>query len=516
MTLTDSSGREWYPDSGATAHVTSSPEGLQNATQYHGLESIMVADGNNAPITHVGSTNLSVSTCSLPLNDVLVCPSVQKPLLSVSKLCEDYPCGVFFDANKACILDLQTMKVLTQGPRRNGLYVLENQDYKVFYSTRQQAADVFTWHHRLGHASSSVLQQLQNSSAISLNKSLSSLVCEPCQMAKRMNLPFSVSESWSVEPLAKFHCDLWGPSPVMSVQGFKFYAVFIDDYSRFSWFYPLRSKSEFFDIFLLFQKRVENQFDKRIKVFQSDGGGEFTSNRLQKHFQDNGIAHHKSCPYTPAQNGIAERKHRHIVELGLSMMFQSQVPLHHWVEGFFTATHLINMLHSSSLKNKTPHEVLHNQKPDYSYLRVFGSACYPCLRSYSAHKFEPRSLQCVFVGYNADYKGYRCLYPPTGRVYISRHVIFDEKLFPFTGKFKHLIPQYPTALLQAWQKASTPEASAKNSPSCLSCYLVQTWVVDLCLINQLLLQLHHRHRVQTTLFPTVKTLMVMLHLLQFL
>lgn len=101
----------------------------------------MVVDDNCLPITHVGSGNLYVSTCSLPLNDVLVCPSIKKPLLSVSKLCEDYPCGVFFDAYKVYIMDLQAMKVLAKGPRREGLYVLENQDYKIFYSNRQKATE---------------------------------------------------------------------------------------------------------------------------------------------------------------------------------------------------------------------------------------------------------------------------------------------------------------------------------------------------------------------------------------
>lgn len=136
LQVSDSSEREWYPDSGATTHVTSTPAALKNATPYNGLDSIMVADGNYLPITHVGSANLSVSTGNLPFNDVLVCPSVKKPLLSVSKLCEDYPCGVFFDAKKVYILDLQTQKVLIKGPRRKGLYVLENQNYKIFYSTR--------------------------------------------------------------------------------------------------------------------------------------------------------------------------------------------------------------------------------------------------------------------------------------------------------------------------------------------------------------------------------------------
>lgn len=76
LQASDRSGNEWFPDSGASAYITSTASGLQNATQYHGLESIMVADGNHVPITHVGSANVSVSTGSLPLNEVFACPSV--------------------------------------------------------------------------------------------------------------------------------------------------------------------------------------------------------------------------------------------------------------------------------------------------------------------------------------------------------------------------------------------------------------------------------------------------------
>ena len=98
--------------------------------------------------------------------------------------------------------------------------------------------------------------------------------------------------------------------------------------------------------------------------------------------------------------------------------------------------------------------MLVKQKPDYTHLRVFGSGCYPCLRPITEHKFEPRSLLCVFLGYSSQYKGYRCLYPPTGRVYISRHVIFDESVFPFKDQYKNLVPRYETGLLKAWQLAT--------------------------------------------------------------
>lgn len=343
---------------------------------------------------------------------------MQKSLLSVSKLCEDYPCGVYFDDNVVYVIDLDTQKMVTKGPRREGLYVLENLKFVAFYSNWQCVTSDMVWHQRLGHANFQILQLLKNSKAISINKISTSLVCEPCQMENSSQLPFSYPESSVTDPLNRIHCDLWGPSPVVSVQGFKYYVVFVDNFSRYSWVFPLKLKSDFFGVFIAFQKQVKNQFNEKIKVFQSDGGGEFMSTSFINHLRSHGITNLLSCPSTPQQNGIAERKHRHLTELGLAMLFQSKTPLKYWVEAFHSENFITNLLPSASLNQKSPSEILLKNKPDYSFLRVFGAACYPCLRPFAQHKFEPRSLQCVFLGYHAQYKGYRCLYPPTGRVYI--------------------------------------------------------------------------------------------------
>ncbi|AAD43604.1 T3P18.3 [Arabidopsis thaliana] len=413
---------------GFDTHITASTSGLQNATTYEGNDAVLVGDGTYLPITHVGSTTISSSKGTIPLNEVLVCPAIQKSLLSVSKLCDDYPCGVYFDANKVCIIDLTTQKVVSKGPRNNGLYMLENSEFVALYSNRQCAASMETWHHRLGHSNSKILQQLLTRKEIQVNKSRTSPVCEPCQMGKSTRLQFFSSDFRALKPLDRVHCDLWGPSPVVSNQ-----------------------------------KLVENQLGTKIKEFQSDGGGEFTSNKLKEHFREHGIHHRISCPYTPQQNGVAERKHRHLVELGLSMLYHSHTPLKFWVEAFFTANYLSNLLPSSVLKEISPYETLFQQKVDYTPLRVFGTACYPCLRPLAKNKFDPRSLQCVFLGYHNQYKGYRCLYPPTGKVYISRHVIFDEAQFPFKEKYHSLVPKYQTTLLQAWQHTDLTPPSVPSS-----------------------------------------------------
>lgn len=105
-------------------------------------------------------------------------------------------------------------------------------------------------------------------------------------------------------------------------QRFKFYVVFIIFFFfRNSWFYLLRSKSDFYSIFVKFQALVENQLQRKIGIFQSDGGGKFINLKLISHLENSGIQHLVSSPHTPQQNGLTERKHRHLIELGLSMLF---------------------------------------------------------------------------------------------------------------------------------------------------------------------------------------------------
>lgn len=135
----------------------------------------------------------------------------------------------------------------------------------------------------------------------------------------------------------------------------------------------------------------------------------------------------------PQQNSLSERKHQHITELGLTMLFHSKVPQEMWVEAFYTAAFLCNLLPSSVLpKGVSPYEVLLGKPPVYMSLRVFGCKCYPYIRPYMKNKLDPKSLPCVFLGYNEKYKGYRCYYPPSGRVYICRHVLFEEQSFPYS------------------------------------------------------------------------------------
>ncbi|KAA8546621.1 hypothetical protein F0562_002640 [Nyssa sinensis] len=89
-------------------------------------------------------------------------------------------------------------------------------------------------------------------------------------------------------------------------------------------------------------------------------------------------------------------------------------------------------LPSITLDMDSPYARMYGKVPDYGTFRVLGSLCFPYLGAYRSNKLEPKSLPCVFLGYSTKHKGYKCLYPPTGRVYVSRHVVFDESLLPYS------------------------------------------------------------------------------------
>ena len=129
-----------------------------------------------------------------------------------------------------------------------------------------------------------------------------------------------------------------------------------------------------------------------------------------------------------------ERKHRHIVELGLSLLSHASLPLSFWDHAFQTAVYLINRLPSAPLKFAIPYTVLFQTEPDYQFLRVFGCSCFPFLYPYNTHKLEFRSSECVFFGYSLSHKSYKCL-SSSGRIFISKDVIFNEYQFHYPTLF---------------------------------------------------------------------------------
>nr|GEV12781.1 retrovirus-related Pol polyprotein from transposon TNT 1-94 [Tanacetum cinerariifolium] len=188
-------------------------------------------------------------------------------------------------------------------------------------------------------------------------------------------------------------------------------------------------KFNVYSTFKSFVQMVERQFTTKLKNVQTDWGGEFCS--LASFFSSLGIIHRRSCPHTSEQNGFVERRNRHVVETDLTLFAQACVPQRFWHYAFDTAVYLINRMPSRTSKSKSPFEHIFKRSPGYSFLRVFGCLCFPHLRPYNRHKMDFCSTLCVFLGYSPSHHGYRCLDISIERLYIARHVRFNEAQFPF-------------------------------------------------------------------------------------
>ncbi|XP_042982037.1 uncharacterized protein LOC122311522 isoform X1 [Carya illinoinensis] len=458
----------WYPDTAATNHLTSDLTHLNlNSAAYTGVDQIRVGDGTALPISNIGDSVFKTSSCSFSLKQLLHVPDITKNLVSVRQFCHDNL--VFFEFHNSCFIvkDSKTGTPLLRGPVRDGLYTFPAPVCpQALVGERTTPSQ---WHSRLEHPSLQIVQRVISKYSLPVSIRDPPSICSACCQAKSSQLPFQASHQHSTKPLQLIYSDVWGPAPVLSREGFRYYVTFLDDFTRYTWWFPLIQKSDVLSVFIQFQKQVELQFNSKIQSLQSDWGGEYRA--LHTLFKNQGIFHRISCPHTHQQNGAVERKHRHIVETGLALMAHASLPQKFWADSFHTAVYLINRLPTPLLHHQSPFEKIFSKTPNYNMLKVFGTACWPHLWPYNRHKLDLRSTKCLFIGYSDSHKGYKCLHVQTDRIYISRDVIFDETCFPFSTQSEipsHTPPvSLPSILgpLPSFTQSSTSPPTRPTSPS---------------------------------------------------
>jgi len=176
---------------------------------------------------------------------------------------------------------------------------------------------------------------------------------------------------------------------------------------------------------------IQTQFESPIKRLRYDNGREYVNQNLSKFLQENGVVHELPCVDTLQQNGVAERKNRHLLEVTRALLFQTYVPRSYWGEAVLTATYLINRLSSRVLEGVTPIQLMTTFYPSIPMLtslqnRVFGCPAFVHVHSPYRGKLDPRAIKCVFIGYAPNKKGYKCYHPQSRKVYVSKDVTFHE------------------------------------------------------------------------------------------
>ncbi|GJU01038.1 retrovirus-related pol polyprotein from transposon TNT 1-94 [Tanacetum coccineum] len=234
------------------------------------------------------------------------------------------------------------------------------------------------------------------------------------------------SEDTNQEKLYLLHMDLCGPMRVASVNGKKYILVIVDDYSRFTWVKFLASKDEAPDFIIKFLKMIQVRLNATVRNIRTDNGTEFVNQTLRDYYEQVGISHETSVARTPQQNGVVERRNRTLVEAARTMLIFAQAPLFLWAEAIATACYTQNRSIIRRRHGKTPYELLHDRKPDLSYLHVFGALCYPNNDSENLGKFQAKADIGIFIGYAPKKKAYRIYNRRTRKIIKTIHVDFDE------------------------------------------------------------------------------------------
>ncbi|KAJ9535088.1 hypothetical protein OSB04_un001836 [Centaurea solstitialis] len=240
--------------------------------------------------------------------------------------------------------------------------------------------------------------------------------------------PYSLASfSFNSSPF-EVHCRLGHPS----LQSLK---KLCPEFSQVTWLYLMKNRSEVFNHLCSFHSEIKTQFQTSIKTLRSDNAKEYLSQSVQSYMLQHGIIHESSCVDTPAQNGVAERKNRHLLEVARALLFQRSVPKPFWADAVATACFLINRMPSAVLNGETPFSVLFPDKPLFPIEpTIFDSTCFVRDTCPGITKLDPKSLKCVFLGYSRLQKGYRCFSPTLNRYIVSRDVTFHEKesFFPIS------------------------------------------------------------------------------------
>ena len=321
-------------------------------TPYTGSDDIMIGDGSGLSITHTGSSSLHTSHNTFTLNNVLCVPAMQKNLISISKFCSSNHVSIEFLPTIFLVKDIRTGAILLKGKTKDGVYEWPVSPPLLAFSSIKTSLS--EWHQRLGHPAINILKQIVPKNKLEFSSSLSSnFSCNACLSNKSHKLSFSQSTVLSSQPLETIYSDVW-TSPLISHNVFKYYVIFVDHFTRYIWFYPLKQKSDVKDIFIRFKAIVEKYFDKTIKTLYSDNDGEYIA--LASFLSINGISHLTTPPHTPEHNGFSERRHLHIVETGLTLLSHASLPLIYWPSAFATAVYLINRMPTPTLKFSSPYE----------------------------------------------------------------------------------------------------------------------------------------------------------------
>lgn len=190
--------------------------------------------------------------------------------------------------------------------------------------------------------------------------------------------------------------------------------------------YFLRNKSEALEKFKIFRIKAFNETNNAMQHLHADNGGEYMSKEFQQYLIDHNIEMHNAAPYTPQQDGVAERENRTLIEAARSMLKDANLPDNLWAEAVNCAAYALNRTTCKRTPKSTPYERWFGIKPNVSNLRVFGCTAYLHIEKKFRGKLDSKSKRAVFVGYCDKVNTYRFYSVQDHKVIISREALLNE------------------------------------------------------------------------------------------
>ena len=298
---------------------------------------------------------------------------------------------------------------------KGNLYYLNNVSNQSVVKTRS----LKEWHQVLGHCNIKDVLNLENVVDGMKIVDKNNFTCDSCIKGKMSEYRNRTPDDKAKNVLDLVHCDLAGPIEPETKEGFKYSAVFVDDYSGAVFLYLLKSKS---DTIVAVQKFLSDVSPYgNVKCIRSDNGTEFTNSDFRDLMLQNNIKQEFSAPYSPHQNGTAERAWRSIFEMTRCLLIDAGLPKSLWCYAANAAAYIRNRCYNNRT-NVTAYEAFTSTKPNLSNMHIFGEKCFAYIQD--KKKLDPRSEEGIFVGYDQCSPAYLVYYPSHNYVRRVRCVEF--------------------------------------------------------------------------------------------
>ena len=437
---------EWLMDSGATHHMCHDLSLFSNQEQETNNKGVYLGNATRIPVTLTGEVHMELQSEEgqgniVAMKNVLGVEGLAKNLFSVSA-CLSHGFNITFQATPRLCKITKDNRVWGTAHEKRGLWVLDCKTPEtasfVAHSHKPESLDKLReWHNRMGHLNYDSLKMLVSKGLVKgLNLSASdsfNRACITCNQGKQSRLPFPTNSGPSSSHVLELvHSDLVGPVKPSTFRGCKYILSFVDDFSHMAWTFLLSYKSDVFSTFVEWKTGIENWTGKKIKMLRTDNGTEYLNSKFEEYMKAQGVRHQTTVPYTPQQNGVAERWNRTLLETARSLIHGAgpNVPQSLWGEAVAAATLIRNCCPTKGGSTlKTPHESFYGLTPDVSHFRTWGCRTTVLLESHERSKFGSKILDGILVGYSQNQKGYRIYQPKTHKLLVARNVRFLETEF---------------------------------------------------------------------------------------